>query len=150
MYIDDSFVWRLCEFTVWRCMTGAYFGVYSIYKSFRSKVNFVVCQCLIIVIKHEIDWDRWFWSACVDWMTLNFSKLVSLPFIRLYLCLISVCDDRVWHGTRWCCRWICGELLRLSDAERDSVYFEKFAYDFVNIWLRFQFNMNMYFDTYYL
>jgi len=22
--IDDSFVWGLCGFTVWRCMTGAY------------------------------------------------------------------------------------------------------------------------------
>jgi len=27
--IDDSFIWRLCEITVWRCMIGAYLGVYS-------------------------------------------------------------------------------------------------------------------------
>jgi len=25
--IDDSFVWGLCGFTVWRCMTGAYLGI---------------------------------------------------------------------------------------------------------------------------
>jgi len=24
--IDDSFVWGLCGFIVWRCMTGAYLG----------------------------------------------------------------------------------------------------------------------------
>jgi len=31
--IDDSFVWRLCGFTVWRCMIGAYLGVYSMHES---------------------------------------------------------------------------------------------------------------------
>jgi len=24
--IDDSFLWGLCGFTVWRCMTSAYLG----------------------------------------------------------------------------------------------------------------------------
>jgi len=86
---------------------------------------------------HEIDLDGWFLSACVDWMNLNFSKLVSLPFILLCLCLIFVCDDRVRHTSRLCCRWICEGWLRLSDVDRNNVYFEKLTYGFVNICLRF-------------
>ena len=46
--IDDSFVWRLCGFIVWRCMTSAYLRVYSMHKYFRSRVKYVVCQCLIL------------------------------------------------------------------------------------------------------
>jgi len=41
--IDDSFVRGLYEFTVWRCMTGAYLGVYKMHESFGSRVMFVVC-----------------------------------------------------------------------------------------------------------
>jgi len=41
--IDDSFVCGGCGFTVWRCMTGAYLGVYSMYESFGSRVMFVMC-----------------------------------------------------------------------------------------------------------
>jgi len=46
--IDDSFVWGMCGFTVWRCITGAYLGVYLIHESSGSRVMFVVCQILIL------------------------------------------------------------------------------------------------------
>jgi len=41
--IDDSFVWGLCGFTVWRCMTGAYLRVYLMHESFGSRVICLVC-----------------------------------------------------------------------------------------------------------
>jgi len=31
--IDDSLVWRLCEFTAWRCMTGAYLEVWGLFNA---------------------------------------------------------------------------------------------------------------------
>jgi len=65
--IDDSFVWGLCGFTVWRCMTGAYLRVYSMHESSGSKVKSVVCQCLVIVMI-SFNWLRWMilrWLYCV-------------------------------------------------------------------------------------
>jgi len=35
-------------------------------ESSGSKVNSVLCQCFIIVMMREIDWDGWFWSICID------------------------------------------------------------------------------------
>jgi len=58
-------------------------------------------------------------------MTLDCLKLVSLPFILLCLSLISVCNDRV-EGS-----------LELNDVNKNSVYFKKFIYDFVNMFLNF-------------
>jgi len=43
--IDDSFVWKLCGFTAWRC-------IYSMHESSGSRVKFVVCQCLVIVMMY--------------------------------------------------------------------------------------------------
>jgi len=42
--IDDSFVWGMCGFTVWRCMT-AYLRVYSMHESSGNRVMFVFLYC---------------------------------------------------------------------------------------------------------
>jgi len=41
--IDDSSMWRLCGFPTWRCMRGAYLGIYSMHESSGSRVMFVMC-----------------------------------------------------------------------------------------------------------
>jgi len=52
-------------------------------------------------------------NLCVWIEILSIIKnLVSLPFVLLYLYFdICLCNDRVKHGSRWCCRWICGDHL---------------------------------------
>jgi len=50
--IDDSFVWRLCGFTAWRCTTCAYLGIYSMHKSFGSRVKYAMRRCLVIVMMY--------------------------------------------------------------------------------------------------
>jgi len=50
--IDDSFVWRLCGFTTWRCMTGAYLGVYSMHESCKSRVKSCSMSVSYIVMIH--------------------------------------------------------------------------------------------------
>jgi len=40
--------------------------------------------------------------------------LVSLPFVLLYLCFdICLQWSCFWHGSRWCCRWVCGGSSRM-------------------------------------
>jgi len=100
--IDDSFVWGLCGFTIWRCMTGAYLGVYSMHESSGSMSH--VCSVLdpYIVIIHEI---KYFWFVKI-WL--------AYPLFLVVLCLIFLSVMIVsWHGSRWCWRWIFGRSSRL-------------------------------------
>jgi len=54
--IDDSLVWRQCEFTAWSCITCVYLEVYLMHKSSRSKVKFVyICQSHIVKIMNKIE-----------------------------------------------------------------------------------------------
>jgi len=43
--------------------------------------------------------------------------LVSLTFVLLYLCFdICLQWSCFWHGSRWCCRWVCGGSFGMTGA----------------------------------
>jgi len=54
--IDYSFMYRLCGFIAWRCMTDVYLGVYSMHKSSGSRVMFVDVKFSYIRMIHEIEY----------------------------------------------------------------------------------------------
>jgi len=51
-------------------------------------------------------------------MTLDYLKFVCLPFSFLCLCFdICLQWSCFWHGSKWCCRWICGGSFGISGAK---------------------------------
>jgi len=99
----------------------------------KIESKFVVCQYLIVLV-HVTEWKTWVvlifvfelkYSSviknlvCLNWNTQVLLKiwltyhLFCCTCVFFYICLQQSC---FWHGSRWCCRWVCGRSFRMSGA----------------------------------